>query len=135
MIEANIDLGPMLDKLADTAFALGARKLAPVLELSVADHYAAQPVPVDTGRLKRALTTKPRAAERKTVVLGTMIEVQIRVPYARYQLRRLAPYRPADLGGKIASHLLAILQGRISVQGQAPSAPSASGSLGIAGVG
>ena len=121
MIEASVDLAPLLDKLADTAAALGGRALAAPIEADVAAHYSAQPVPVDTGRLRRALTQTPRAPERRVVVLsGTALQVQIRVPYARYQLPRLAPYNPQGLGARLASHIAQRLSGQRVTDAAAP---------------
>lgn len=112
MITAAVDLtalGRLLDQAQRT---LTPDALADAVELDVADHYSRQRVPVDTGRLKRALTQRPHTPERSVVVLGRTVRVEIRVPYARYQLPRLAPYAPYRLGERLAAQITARLQGR-----------------------
>lgn len=118
MLKASIDLSPLTSHMTALADTLTLRALGPTLEASVADHYAAQPVPVETGRLRRALTQKPKTPERRLVVVGhNVIEVRILVPYARYQLRRLATYEGRDLGARLSAAILARLGGGVRVAG------------------
>jgi hypothetical protein len=118
MLKASIDLSPLTSHMTALADTLTLRALGPTLEASVADHYAAQPVPVETGRLRRALTQKPKTPERRLVVVGhSVIEVRILVPYARYQLRRLAVYEGRDIGARLSATILARLGGGVRVAG------------------
>jgi hypothetical protein len=118
MIKTNVDLSALLASLRTLSGSLSMRAMRPVLEASVADHYASQPVPVDTGRLRRALTKKPRSPERRIVVVGQRVmEIHILVPYARYQMHRLAPYEGRDLGAKLSAAISARLAGGAGVAG------------------
>lgn len=96
MLEARIDLSQLSAALADVAAALGPASIAPAVNQDAAEFYASQPVPVDTGRLRRAVaqTVSP---ERRVVVTPGGVRVEIRLPYAGVQLRRVPRYRPVRL--------------------------------------
>ena len=110
---ASVDMGPLLRQLAELGEVTSPEVIAQAVEDDLADFYRAHRVPVQTGRLRGSLTT-PRSPDRRVVVVGDKISVQIKVPYAREVLRRLPPYKPQDLTARIGK----IIQDRLDRGGR-----------------
>ena len=104
MISASVDMGPLLQTLEQLAQATSPEVVAEAVEEDIAAFYQAHAVPVRTGRLKRSLTA-PRSPDRRVVVLGDKITVQLKVPYAGAILRRLPPYQPQDLTARVSKRV------------------------------
>lgn len=98
MITASIDLSALHRALGDTASSLTAQAIAPALDEDVGAFYASKPVPVDTGRLRRAVArTSKGNPDRRVVASAFDVRVEVTVPYARHQLRRVPQYQPVNL--------------------------------------
>lgn len=98
MITATIDLSALNRALGDTVAALGAKTIAPALDEDVAAFFASKPVPVDTGRLRRAVArTSKGNTDRRVVATELDVRIEVSVPYARHQLHRVPRYQPVNL--------------------------------------
>lgn len=114
MIEgASVDMRALLRRLEELGEATSPEVIAQAVEEDIADFYRAHRVPIQTGRLRNSLTS-PRSPDRRIVVAGDKITVQIKVPYAREVLRRLPPYKPQDLTARIGK----IIQDRLDRGGR-----------------
>lgn len=103
MITATINLSALNRALANTVAALGAEAIAPALDEDVAAFFASKPVPVRTGRLRRAVAHPSKGSPDRRLVAGPFgVRVEVSVPYAEYQLRRVPRYQPVNLVANIA---------------------------------
>lgn len=106
MITARADLGPLSALIEQAQRSLTPQAVAEALEADVVAYYTAQRIPVQTGRLRLALTGSPRASERRVVVTpGGLVTVEVLVPYASSALHGVPRYRPVDLEVRLSALL------------------------------
>lgn len=111
MFNVSIDLTQLAQALSTLERDFSLRPHKKVLSEDFAYFYKRQPIPVDTGRLRRALSRKT-ASERRVYATDTHAKIVIYVPYAQYQLPKLQHYQGETLPGRLAAKIQADLARR-----------------------